>query len=84
MMYEAQKLSAAAGTFRIEKMKYPTIKDLKKILKGKKIKKKIIKKGKFYYVKTKTIKPKKILSTVGAGDVSFASLISSLSNQGFN
>ncbi len=83
MMYEAQKLSEAAGTFRIENMKYPKMKNLKDILSRKSIKKKINKRRNFYYLKTETIKPRKILSTVGAGDVSFATLISSLFKQNF-
>ncbi len=78
----AQRFSAAAATYRIETMSFPTMKDLKKILKRAK-RGHVKKKGKFYITKTPTIQPKKILSTVGAGDVAFSALITSLIISGF-
>ncbi len=67
----AQEFSVAAGTYRVERMSYPTQRSLKRILSTS------APRSSFgsNFVKTETIKPRRVLSTVGAGDVAFASYI---------
>ncbi len=74
----AQEFAVAAGTYRIENMSYPTRRSIETILNIS------TPRSSFgsNFVKTKTLKPKRIISTVGAGDVTFASYISYIMRSG--
>ncbi len=82
IMKKAQLFSAAAATFKIETSMYPSLGDVENVLKRLKADKiKIRKRKNFYIVRTPTFKPKRIISTVGAGDVSLSALITKYISQ---